>query len=116
VAYNFHTEKSKIKLLMEYESVTHKVLFGNTVLAPLMSGKKYNVILQNGDCSRESTVPTLFFLNKVLYENAVSLQNSIYKRSASRQCHPTLVKAVSRDWWCCAPKRNGKTEHLAGRY
>jgi hypothetical protein len=30
VAYNFQTGNNKIKLLMEYEGVTQKVLFGNT--------------------------------------------------------------------------------------
>jgi hypothetical protein len=43
----------KIKLLTEYESVTQKVLFDN-VLDALMFGRKYDVITQNGDCSRES--------------------------------------------------------------
>jgi hypothetical protein len=54
VAYNFQTGNNHIKLLTEYESVTQKVVFGNAVLAALMSGRKYDVILQNGDCSRES--------------------------------------------------------------
>jgi hypothetical protein len=44
VAYNFQTGKNKIKLLTEYEGVTQKVLFGNAVLAALMSGRKYDVI------------------------------------------------------------------------
>jgi hypothetical protein len=35
VAYNFQTGNNKIKLLTEYESVTQKVLYGNTVLAAL---------------------------------------------------------------------------------
>jgi hypothetical protein len=54
VAYNFQIGKNKTKLLMEYESVTQKVLFGNAVLSALMSVRKYDVIPQNGDCSRES--------------------------------------------------------------
>jgi hypothetical protein len=53
VAYNFKTGNNKIKLLMEYESVTEKVLFSNTVITTLISGRKYDVIPQNGDCSRE---------------------------------------------------------------
>jgi hypothetical protein len=40
---------------MEYDSVTQKVLFCNTVLTALMPGRKY-VIPQNGDCSRKSNV------------------------------------------------------------
>jgi hypothetical protein len=39
---------------MEYESATQKVLFGNAVLSALISGRKYGIIPQNGDCSRES--------------------------------------------------------------
>jgi hypothetical protein len=61
VAYNFQTGKNKIKLLTEYENVTQKVLFGNAVLAALVSGRKYDVITQNGDCSRESNVRTFVF-------------------------------------------------------
>jgi hypothetical protein len=60
VTYYFQTEnKKKKKLLMEYESVTQKVLFGNDVPAALMSGRKYGMISQNDDCSRESNVRTL---------------------------------------------------------
>jgi hypothetical protein len=36
-AYNFQTGNNKIKLLMEYESGTQKVLFGSAVLAALGS-------------------------------------------------------------------------------
>jgi DUF917 family protein len=53
VAYNFQTGNNKIKLLMEYEGVTQKVLFGNAVLAALMSGRKYDVIPQIGDVVTE---------------------------------------------------------------
>jgi DUF917 family protein len=49
VAYNFQTGNNKIKLLVEYEGVTQKVLFGNAVLAASMSGRKYDVIPQIGD-------------------------------------------------------------------
>jgi hypothetical protein len=38
---------------MEYENITQKVLFGNAVLAALMSGRKYNVIHQIGDVVTE---------------------------------------------------------------
>jgi hypothetical protein len=81
MAYNFQTGKNKIKLLMEYEDVTQKVLFGNAILAALTSGRKYDVIPQNGDCSRESNARILVFRNKVRYQNATSLQNSVWKRS-----------------------------------
>jgi hypothetical protein len=43
VAYNFQTGNNKIKLLTEYEGVTQNVLFGNAVLAALMSGRKYGL-------------------------------------------------------------------------
>jgi hypothetical protein len=53
VAYNFQTENNKIKLLTEYEGVTQKVLFGNAVLAALISGRKYDVITQICDVVTE---------------------------------------------------------------
>jgi hypothetical protein len=84
VADNFQIGKNKIKLLTEYESATQKVLFGNAVLAALMSGTTYDVIHQNGNCSRVSNVRTLDFGNKVRYQNATSLQKSIWKRSTFR--------------------------------
>jgi hypothetical protein len=84
VAYNFQTGNNKIKLLTQYEGVTQKVLFGNAVLAALMSGRKYDVIPQNADCLRESNVRILVFRNKVRYQNATSLQNSEWKGSTFR--------------------------------
>jgi hypothetical protein len=53
VAYNFQTGNNKMKLLTEYEGVTQNVLFGNAVLAALMSGRKYDVIPQIGDVATE---------------------------------------------------------------
>jgi hypothetical protein len=64
VARIFQTESNKIKLLKECENVTQKVLFGNTVFAALMPGRKYDVIPQNGECSRESNVGTSVLRNK----------------------------------------------------
>jgi hypothetical protein len=52
VPYNFEMGNKKIKLIMEHKSVTHKVLFGNAVLAAFMYDTKYDVIPQNGYCSR----------------------------------------------------------------
>jgi hypothetical protein len=54
VACNFQTGKNKLKLLTEYKVVTQKVLFGNAILAALMSERKYDAIPQNGNCSRKS--------------------------------------------------------------
>jgi hypothetical protein len=39
LAYNFQTEKIKIKLHTEYESVTQKLIFGNAVRAALCLGE-----------------------------------------------------------------------------
>jgi hypothetical protein len=69
---------------MKYESVAQKVLCDEDVLATLMSGRKYDVIPQNGDCSGESNVRTLVFRYKIRYRNAMSLQNSIWKRFTVR--------------------------------
>jgi hypothetical protein len=66
-------------MLTEFESVNQKALFGNAVLAALMSGRKYDVTPQNGDCSGESNVRALVFRNEVRYRNATPLQKSIWK-------------------------------------
>jgi hypothetical protein len=71
VAIIFKSEKRNIiTLLTKYKSATEDILFGNAVLAALMSGRKYDIILQNGDSSRERDVGTLVFRNKVRYQNA----------------------------------------------
>jgi hypothetical protein len=57
MAYNFQTENNNIKLLTEYENVTQKLLFSNAVLAALMSGRKYDVIPQNGE--KTTITPTI---------------------------------------------------------
>jgi hypothetical protein len=41
-----------------------KALFGNAILTALMSGRKYDVIPQNGNCSRESNVRNSVFSNQ----------------------------------------------------
>jgi hypothetical protein len=84
MAYNFQNESNKIKLLTEYERLNQKVIFNNALLTALMSERKYDVIYQNDDCSRESNVRILVFRNSVQYQNATSLQNSIWKRSNFR--------------------------------
>jgi hypothetical protein len=72
MTYDFQIKNVKIKLLMEYESLTQKYLFDNDVLPILMSGREYEFIPQIGDCSRESNVCTLVLRNKVHYPNAMS--------------------------------------------
>jgi hypothetical protein len=67
VVYNFQTVNNKIKLRMKYERVIQTGLFGNAVLAALMSVRKLDVIPQNDDCSKESDVRPLVFGNKVRY-------------------------------------------------
>jgi hypothetical protein len=84
VAYNFQTGNNKIKLPTKYGSVTQTVLFENAVLVALMTVRKYDIIPQNDDCSRESNVRTLIFRNKVRDQNTTSLQNSLRKRSTFR--------------------------------
>jgi hypothetical protein len=84
MAYNFQTGYNKMKLLTEYENVTQNVLFGNVVLAALMSGRKYDVMPQN--------VRTLVFRNKVRYENATSLQNPTQYGKARSSDNASVVK------------------------
>jgi DUF917 family protein len=67
VAYNFKTGNNKIKLLTEYKGVTQKVLFGNAVLAALMSGRKYNIIPQIGDVVTELSMEKIH-LHITLYD------------------------------------------------
>jgi hypothetical protein len=73
--YNFETESNIIKLLMQYEDATQKVVFGNIVLASFLSGVKFDVMPRNGDCSGETIVLISVFRNQVLYQKAASLQN-----------------------------------------
>jgi hypothetical protein len=78
VAYNFQIRSSNIKMLTEYESVNQKVFIWQCCTRRIDAWKKiYDVITQNSDCSRESNVRTLVFGNKVRYQTATSLQNSI---------------------------------------
>jgi hypothetical protein len=48
VAYNFPTGNNKTKLLYECKNVTRKVLFDNAVVTAFTSGRKYDVIPQDG--------------------------------------------------------------------
>jgi hypothetical protein len=61
VAYNFQIGNNKIKLHTIYESVIQKVLFDNAVLAALMFERKYDLMPQNDDCSREINVRASVF-------------------------------------------------------
>jgi hypothetical protein len=79
VACNFQIGKNKIKLITEYENVTQEVLFGNAVLAALISGRKYDVISQNGECSRESNVLTWFFETKSVIKTQRCYRNQYGK-------------------------------------
>jgi hypothetical protein len=74
MAHPLHTYillNNKIELLTEYESVTQKVLFGIAVLAALMSENMTSYL-------------KMVFLNKVRYQNAMSLQNSVWKKFTFR--------------------------------
>jgi hypothetical protein len=73
---NYQTGKNKTKLLTEYESITQKVLFGKAVLAALLSGRKYDIITQNGDGSRESNVRNLVSETKfVIKTTELNMEN-----------------------------------------
>jgi hypothetical protein len=88
LAYNFQTGENKIKLLMEYESATLIVSYGNAIIAALMSGRKYGVIPQNGDCSGVR----LRFSKQVRYQNATSLRTYYGKESPSDNATRRLLK------------------------
>jgi hypothetical protein len=60
VVYNFQTGINKINSFTEGEHVIQNVLFGNAVLSTLVSWRKYDVIPQNGDCSRENSMRRYF--------------------------------------------------------
>jgi hypothetical protein len=59
VTHNFQNENNQTKLLKEYERIAQKGSFGNSVYTAVMSGEKYGVIPQIGECSRESNVRSL---------------------------------------------------------
>jgi hypothetical protein len=79
VVYTLQIGKNKIKLLTEYENVIQKVVYKKDVLAANLSLRKYDVISQNDDCSEEINLHTLVLRNRVRYQNATSLQNSVWK-------------------------------------
>jgi hypothetical protein len=54
--YDFQTGNNKIKLRTKYGNMTQNILFGNAVNATLMCGRKYDILPQNSNCSRESNV------------------------------------------------------------
>jgi hypothetical protein len=68
-------------MLTKYESVTQKVLFiiATRIFASLMSGRKYDYASQMA--AGQENVRTLVFRNKIHYQNAALLQDSISKRS-----------------------------------
>jgi hypothetical protein len=82
VAYNFQIGNNKIKLLREYENVTQQVLFGNAVIAALISGRKYD-IPQNGNCSRENNVRSLFLERKSVIKRKRHYRSQYGKDPAS---------------------------------
>jgi hypothetical protein len=69
---------------MRCENATQKVLFNNAILPTLTSEGNYDVIPQNGNCSRKCNVSTLVFRNKARFQNATSLQNTLRERSTFR--------------------------------
>jgi hypothetical protein len=57
-----------MKLLKQYENITQQVLFAIANFSAMMSGRKYDVIPQNVDSSRESNVRNLVFRNNVRFK------------------------------------------------
>jgi hypothetical protein len=83
VAYNFQTGNNTIKLLTEYESVIKKVLFGNSVLAALMSGRKWRLFKRN-QCaycgfSKQSPLSKRNVVNRTQYGKAPPADNAIQR-------------------------------------
>jgi hypothetical protein len=95
---------------MEYEIVTQRDLFDNTVLVTLVTGRKYDLIPQNGDFSRESRVDTLVSRNKVRYRNATSLQKDPPPDNAIRRWLQLPRETIE---FCSAEQREDRA--CAGR-
>jgi 3-phosphoglycerate kinase len=70
VIYNIKNVNKRIKVIKEYENITEKLLLGGAVLAAFMSGRKCDVIPQNGDCSRENKGSTWLSKGNVVTEPA----------------------------------------------
>lgn len=88
---NFQTGNNKIKMYGIHNCNSKKVA---TVF-----GRKYNVILQKRDCSRESN----FSERKArLSKHNIGPGLEMEKPHLQTIC-PTLVKAISRDWQCSVP-------------
>jgi hypothetical protein len=110
----FKPDTKKIKLLTEYEDVTQKVLFGNAVLAALMSGRKYDVINQNGDFSPDIT-PLDFFLwgyiKDIVYKTPVTSLDELKLRIVAaikqlhRKCWRTLGGKLNTVWTSYVPRK-----------
>jgi hypothetical protein len=49
VVSNFKIEENKIKMLLKYKIIAQKVLCDKLLFVALLSGRKYDVIHQNGD-------------------------------------------------------------------
>lgn len=77
-------------MLKEYESITKNVLFGNAVLAALMSGRKYDVITLNANCSERKQCPYFGFAKEVHWHKL----NVVTELSTFIYCSPTLVEAI----------------------
>jgi hypothetical protein len=73
VAYNFQSKMNKIKLLIEYYSVTQKALFFQCCI-------RHIVVWEYSIWQGESNPCTLSIRGKVRYKNDTSLQNSVWKR------------------------------------
>jgi hypothetical protein len=97
VASAFQTRNNKIKLLMEYESVTQNVLFGNAILAALMSGRTYVVIPLKWRLFKRKQCVYLGFLKQSLLSK-LNVVTELNMEKIHLQMMLTLTKAISRGW------------------
>jgi hypothetical protein len=74
VAQNFQIRKKQNKIAHGISKCNSKSFIWKRCTRRIDVWEKYDIIPQNGDCSRESKVSTLVFRNKVRYQNATSLQ------------------------------------------
>jgi hypothetical protein len=82
MAYNIQAAKKKTAC--GTEKCTQIFVFGKAVLAALMFGRKYDIIPQNDDCSRESNIRTLVFRRKSGIKMQGLYRTQYLKRSTFR--------------------------------
>jgi hypothetical protein len=74
---------------MECENINERYLSDNAVLVTLMSGRKYDVISENGDCLREGIVRNL-----VLRKSQLSKRNIVTELNMGKTHIQIMVSDV----------------------